>query len=140
MVECSFKNKVVLDSSPIIKVFCFFFIVTRFLHTAASSFLHDFFYESPEDKREWMSKQCQKLRSKVKESFVKLVNVLSKSISISIYLSIYLSIHIYIYIYILIICTYIYIYKITIHIYNKYIYIYIIKIASHAIVLTLYMS
>ena len=56
-----------------------FFIVTGFLHTAASSVLHVFFYQSPEDKRErererkrerereWMSKQCQKLRCKVKD-------------------------------------------------------------------------
>ena len=59
-----------------------FFIVTGFLHIEASSFLHAFFYESPEDKREWVVKQCQKLWSKVKESLVKLVNVLLKSIYI----------------------------------------------------------
>ena len=70
----------------IIKVFCFVFIVTGFLHTTASSVLHAFFSISQKKKRErereWMSKQYQKLRCKVKESFVKLVNFLWKSIYI----------------------------------------------------------
>ena len=53
---------------------------------------HLFFHQSQEEKRErgGMSKQCQKLRSKVKESFVKLVNILSKSIHIYIYIYIYI--------------------------------------------------
>ena len=69
----------------IIKVFCFL------CHgiSAYSGFFGSarlFFEHSQEDKREkekeWMPKQCQKLRSKVKESFIKLVNCklfLSKS-------------------------------------------------------------
>ena len=54
-----------------------FFIVTGFLHTAASSVLHAVFYQSQEDKREreWMSKQCQKLRSKVKEGFREIIYI-----------------------------------------------------------------
>ena len=63
-----------------------FFIVTGFLHTAASSVLHAFFSSvTRRQEREWVSKQCLKLRSKVKESFVKLVHVLTKSIYIIIY-------------------------------------------------------
>ena len=44
-------------------------------------FYTPFFHQSQEKKeREWMSKQYQKLRYKVKKSFVKLVDFLSKSI------------------------------------------------------------
>ena len=44
-------------------------------------FYTSFFHQSQEKKeREWMSKQYQKLRYKVKKSFVKLVDFLSKSI------------------------------------------------------------
>ena len=64
--------------------FVSFFIVTGFLLQWLHLFYTAFFYQSQEDKREreWMSKQCQKLRSKVKESFFKSVNFLSKSVCI----------------------------------------------------------
>ena len=60
----------------IIKVFCLLFIVTGFLLHRLHVFCMPFFYQTQKDNwdREWMSKQCQKLRSKVKESFVKLVS------------------------------------------------------------------
>ena len=46
---------------------------------AASLVLHAFLYQSQEYKRESGCQNCQKSRSKVKESFVKLVNSICQS-------------------------------------------------------------
>ena len=63
----------------IIKVFCLFYCHAISAYSGFICSTCFFFHQSQECKREWMSKQCQKLKSKVKESFVKLVNLLSKS-------------------------------------------------------------
>ena len=62
----------------------FFLIVTGFLLQQLNLFYTPFFYQSQEDKKVDV-KQCQKLRSKLKESFFKLVHFLSKSIYLYIY-------------------------------------------------------
>ena len=62
-----------------VKVFCLFYCHAISAYSGFICSTCFFFHQSQECKREWMSKQCQKLKSKVKESFVKLVNLLSKS-------------------------------------------------------------
>ena len=58
----------------IIKVFFLFHCHWISAYTGFICSTHLFFHQSQEDKREWMSKQWKELKSKVKESFVKLVN------------------------------------------------------------------
>ena len=69
-----------------VKVFCLFFLLSEdFCYSSLICFIYTpFFYQSQEDKKVDV-KQCQKLRSKLKESFFKLVHFLSKSIYLYIY-------------------------------------------------------
>ena len=80
----------------IIKVFCLLYCHRV---SAYSGFICSTRLFSTSDKktreREWLSKQCQKLRSNVKESFVKLVNFLSNSIYIYTYIYVYIYIYVY---------------------------------------------
>ena len=71
----------------IIKVFCFFMsgdFCLQWLHRFCTPFFISH-KKTKEREREWMSKQCQKLSSKVKESFVTLGNSFCQSRYVYIY-------------------------------------------------------